>query len=184
MIGFSTRISYAFRCFFSLLFDGVIPQDIAAELGAPTTAATPTTLAESKPKPAEKPAVESFDRAVQMLALLQRDGRLVDFLAEDVSPYPDGQLGAAVRTIHSSCRQVLERYVKLEPVISSDEDQPVTVPAGFDPAAVKLIGNVVGEPPIKGLLRHRGWRVKEVNLPSLPQGAARQIVAPAEVEVP
>jgi len=183
MIGFSTRISYAFRCFFSLVSDGVIPQDIATELAGPQTA-TPAPLPESKPKVAEKPAVESFDRAVQMLALLQRDGRLIDFLAEDVSPYPDGQLGAAVRTIHSSCRQVLDRYLKLEPVISSDEDQPVTVPAGFDPAAVKLVGNVVGEPPIKGLLRHRGWRVKEVNLPSLPQGAARQIVAPAEVEVP
>lgn len=184
MIGFSTRISYAFRCFFSILFGGEIPPEIAAELGAPIQAAKSSSVVELKPKAPEKPAVESFDRAVQMLALLQRDGRLVDFLAEDISPYPDGQLGAAVRTIHSSCRQVLDRYVKLEPVISSEEDQPVTVPAGFDPAAVKLVGNVVGEPPIKGLLRHRGWRVKEVTLPSLPQGSGREIIAPAEVEVP
>lgn len=184
MIGFSTRITYAFRCFVSILFDGEIPKDIAAELSAPAQAVTPASIGESKPKAAEKPAVESFDRAVQMLALLQRDGRLVDFLTEDVSPYPDAQLGAAVRTIHSSCRQVLDRYIKLEPVISSEEDQPVTVPAGFDPASVKLVGNVVGEPPIKGLLRHRGWRVKEVSLPSLPPGAGREIVAPAEVEVP
>jgi hypothetical protein len=180
MIAFSTRISYAFRCFFSLLFDGVIPQDIAAELGTPGQTATRSAVDEVKPKP----VAESSDRAVQMLALLQRDGRLVDFLAEDISPYPDGQLGAAVRTIHSSCRQVLDRYLKLEPVIASDEDQPVTVPTGFDPAAVKLLGNVMGEPPIKGVLRHRGWRVKEVNLPSLPQGTGREIIAPAEVEVP
>jgi len=118
-----------------------------------------------------------------MLALLQRDGRLIDFLEEDVSSYPDGQLGAAVRTIHSSCRQVLERYVKLEPVLSSEEDRPVTVPAAFDPAAIKLIGNVTGQPPIRGLLRHRGWRVSLITLPTLPQGSGRTIVAPAEVEV-
>jgi hypothetical protein len=185
MIGFSTRLSYAFRCFLSLLSSGEIPQDIARELGLSTSDnrvnAAPATL---KPKVSEKSPAESPDRAIQMLALLQRDGRLVDFLFEDVSPYPDAQLGAAVRTIHTSCRQVVDRYLKLEPVISSDEDQPVTVPAGFDPAAVKLIGNVTGQPPIKGLLRHRGWRVTEANLPSLLQGAGREIVAPAEVEIP
>ena len=176
MIGFSTRLSFAFRCFFSLLFQGEIPQDVLQALGVskPTAPAKPV---------GDKPSPESLDRAVQMLALFQRDGRLVDFLTEDVSPYPDGQLGAAVRSIHASCRQVLDRYLKLEPVLSSEEDQPVTVPAGFDPAAIKLIGNVSGEPPLRGLLRHRGWRVTAVNLPSLPQGAGRAIVAPAEVEI-
>jgi hypothetical protein len=118
-----------------------------------------------------------------MLALFQRDGRLVDFLTEDVSGYPDGQLGAAVRSIHGSCRQVLERYLKLEPILDSEEDQPVTVPPGFDPAAIKLVGNVTVEPPIRGLLRHRGWRVTGLTLPTLPPGSGRTIVAPAEVEV-
>jgi len=170
------KISYAFRCFFSLLFRGEIPPDILQALGIFRPAAQPKTVA-------AQPSSESLDRAVQMLALLQRDGRLVDFLAEDVSPYPDGQLGAAVRSIHTSCRQVLDRYLKLEPIISSEEDQPVTVPAGFDPAAIKLIGNVTGEPPIRGLLRHRGWRVREINLPSLAEGSGRAIMAPAEVEI-
>ena len=176
MIGFSTRLSFAFRCFFSLLFQGEIAQDVLQTLGV-SKAAPAKTLG-------DKPSPESLDRAVQMLALFQRDGRLVDFLTEDVSPYPDGQLGAAVRSIHTSCRQVLDRYLKLEPVLSSEEDQPVTVPVGFDPAAIKLVGNVAGEPPLRGLLRHRGWRVTEVNLPSLPQGTGRAIVAPAEVEIP
>jgi|SRR5215471_16210926 hypothetical protein len=184
MIGFSTRLSLAFRCFFSLVFQGEIPQDISqtvekakADTTAKATSAAPTIGG-------DKASPESLDRAVQMLALLQRDGRLVDFLHEDVSAYPDGQLGAAVRSIHSSCSQVLERYIKLEPVISSEEDQPVTVPMGFDPAAIKLLGNVSGEPPIRGLLRHRGWRVTAVTLPSLPQDSGKAIVAPAEVEVP
>jgi hypothetical protein len=176
MIGFSSRLSFAFRCFFSLLFRGEIPQDVLRELGISKAAAPAKTAG-------DKPAPESLDRAVQMLALFQRDGRLVDFLTEDVSPYPDGQLGAAVRSIHASCRQVLDRYMKLQPVLASEEDQPVTVPAGFDTAAIKLVGNVAGEPPLRGLLRHRGWRVTEVNLPSLPQGTGRAIVAPAEVEI-
>lgn len=176
MIGFSTRLSFAFRCFFSLLFEGSIPKDVLQAVGDLTVSAPP--------KPINgKPSPESLDRAVQILALFQRDGRLVDFLTEDVSPYPDGQLGAAVRSIHASCRQVLDQYLKLEPIIASDEDQPVTVPAGFDPAAIKLVGNVTGAPPIRGLLRHRGWRVTEVALPALPQGSGRTIVAPAEVEV-
>jgi hypothetical protein len=119
-----------------------------------------------------------------MLALLQRDGRLIDFLAEDVASYPDAQLGAAVRTVHESCRQVLERYVKLEPIIAADEDQPVTVQAGFDPTSIKLVGNVTSQTPAKGLLRHPGWRAVEVNLPSLPEGPGRSVVAPAEVEIP
>jgi hypothetical protein len=187
MIEFSTRLSFAFRCFFSLLFQGRIPQDILQALGgaraeAATGTKTKATFAAPEVR-GKAPTAESLDRAVQMLALLQRDGRLVDFLEEDVSSYPDGQLGAAVRRIHTSCRQVLERYIKLEPILSSEEDQPVTVQAGFDPAAIKLVGNVTGEPPIRGLLRHRGWRVTEVTLPSLPQGSGRAIVAPAEVEV-
>ena len=189
MIGFSTRLSFAFRCFFSLVFQGKIPQDIpqALEQAKPEVVRLATAAAATFAAPkvgGDKPTLESLEPAVQMLALLQRDGRLVDFLEEDVSPYPDGQLGAAVRSIHSSCRQVLERYIKLEPIISSEEDQPVTVPVGFDPAAIKLVGNVTGEPPIRGLLRHRGWRVTEVNLPSMPQGSGRAIVAPAEVELP
>lgn len=188
MIAFSTRLSFAFRCFFSLLLQGRIPQDILQALGwAKAEAATATTRKTTFAAPqvgGKAPTAESLDRAVQMLALLQRDGRLVDFLEEDVSSYPDGQLGAAVRSIHTSCRQVLERYIKLEPILSFEEDQPVTVPVGFDPVAIKLVGNVTGEPPIRGLLRHRGWRVTEVTLPSLPQSSGRAIVAPAEVEVP
>src|SRR5450755_727481 len=128
MIGFSTRLSFAFRCFFSLLFQGEIPQDILETLGVSKSPAAKTL--------GDKPSPESLDRAVQMLALFQRDGRLVDFLTEDVSPYQEGQLGAAVRSIPTSCRQVLGRYFNLETVLSSEENQPVTVPIGFDPAAI------------------------------------------------
>ena len=185
-MNFWERVVLAFRCFFSILFHAEIPGDIADKLvqpAVPIAQAAATAPPVSRLKEAEPPPQESFDRAVQMLALLQRDGRLIDFLAENISPYPDVQLGAAVRSIHETCRQVLDNYVKLEPILNSEEDQPVSVQAGFDPAAIKLIGNVTGELPVRGLLRHKGWRVKEVNLPPLPQGAGRMVIAPAEVEL-
>lgn len=184
MNGFWTRTVFAFRCFFSILFQAEIPDDIAQKMFKPIGSvgqgpAPPV----SRLKEAERPAPETFDRAVQILALLQRDGRLIDFLAENISAYPDTQLGAAVRTIHETCRQVLDRYVRLEPIVNSAEDQVVTLQTGFDPAAIKLIGNVTGQPPVQGVLRHKGWRVREVNLPALPQGAGRMVVAPAEIEL-
>ena len=117
MIAFSTRVSYAVRCFFAILSKGEIPQDIAGELITSSSASPAKAAARAA---TDKVSDDSVDRAVQVLALFQRDGRLVDFLAEDVSPYPDSQLGAAVRTIHDSCREVLERYVRLEPVISGE----------------------------------------------------------------
>jgi hypothetical protein len=182
MTGLGKRISDASRCFFSILLHGRIPQSLALEL-VTAPAVLVATARTSKPGAEEVGEKASFDRAVQMLALLQRDGRLIDFLAEDVAPYPDTQLGAAARSVHESCRQVLERYIKLEPIIASDEDHPVTVEAGFDPASIKVIGNVTGRPPLRGLLRHRGWRATEVSLPSLPEGLGRSVVAPAEVEI-
>jgi hypothetical protein len=190
MIGFWERVVFAFRCSLSILFSSTIPDDIALKLLKPAAPVqqvpVPVAAASaiSRLKEAERSTADTFDRAVQMLALLQRDGRLVDFLSEDISAYPDVQLGAAVRSIHEACRQVLDQYVKLEPILNSEEDQPVTVEAGFDLSAIKLIGNVAGEPPVRGLLRHKGWRVKEVNMPPLPQAAGRLVIAPAEVELP
>jgi len=182
MIGFGKRLSYATRCFFSVLSRGEVPEDIAPEVVRSEPAP------EAKPLPAERvevrPVEESPDRAVQLLALLQREGRLVDFFSEDIAPYQDAQIGAAVRELHAGCRKALEQYVTLEPVIDGEEDRAVTVEEGFDPAAVKLVGNVTGRPPLRGLLRHRGWRVANVNLPALPPtGPGRKVVAPAEVEI-
>ncbi len=208
MIGFGKRVSYAFRCFFSIVSSGEVPDDIAPEVvktpqqqvtagreavprqagvtdsaAAPLSTATVTTdITNAATKTV--PVAESSDRAVQVLALLQRDGRLIDFFNEDITPYQDAQIGAAVRELHANCRQVLDHYLKLEPIIAGDEDQPVTVEDDFDPAAIKLIGNVVGKPPLRGLLRHRGWRVAKIDLPPLQaEGAGRAVIAPAEVEI-
>src|SRR5215210_6042962 len=123
MIGFGQRVSYAFRSFFKILSSGELPRDVAGELVKPSAsetepAKTPATQVESSFElPIEKPP-DSTDRAVQMLAILQRDGRLIDFFTEDIAPYSDAQIGAAVRELQQSCKQSLERYVQLAPVIA------------------------------------------------------------------
>jgi hypothetical protein len=120
-----------------------------------------------------------------MLSILQRQGRLVDFLYEDLSLYDDSQIGAAVRNIHQGCKEVLDEYVKLEPIFAEEEGTEVAVPAGFDARAIRLTGNLAGEdPPFRGILRHRGWCVAHVQLPpSTMKEEEDWILAAAEVEI-
>jgi len=139
------------------------------------------TAAPGGEQPAE-PAEPEHASALRLLALLQEEGRLIDFLTEDVGPYSDEQVGAATRSIHESCAKALRDAVALEPILTGEEDTDVTVEAGFDPAAVRLTGNVSGEPPFNGVLRHTGWRVTAVNLPARA-GVDPHVVAAAEVEI-
>lgn len=121
---------------------------------------------------------------LRILAVLQRDGRLVDFLLEDIDSYGDAQVGAAVRDIHRGCRKALREYLTVEPVLQGEEGSGVTVPNGFDPATIRLIGNVAGSPPFKGVIKHHGWRVKSSQLPVVPGARDHTaVLAPAEVEV-
>ena len=133
MISYGRRLTFAFRTFFSILVHGRIPDDVAAEL-VKREAATPA--------PAMPPA-PSGDRAVQLLSILQRDGRLIDFLMEDLTAYADAQIGAAARDVHGGCRQALDRYFTLVPVVDEDEGRPITVEPGADPARIKVMGNAL-----------------------------------------
>lgn len=127
---------------------------------------------------------ENQRRALHLLSLLQREGRLVDFLEENLSAYADDQIGAAVRNIQENCQKALKKYLDLKPVIDQEEGEEATVAKGFDASAIKLTGNVSGEPPFKGALEHRGWRVGSFNLPTLSDSHDPSIIAPAEVEIP
>jgi Domain of unknown function (DUF2760) len=176
MGGVWTRLKLAFAAFFTILFQGRLP---AALQGA--RSAEPA--ASASPGPPAPPVIDQSDRAIQMLALLQRDGRLIDFLMEDLGTYADAQIGAAVRDVHAGCRGVLTRYVALEPILSGTEGAQTSVSQDVDPAAVRLVGNVTGRPPFPGTLLHRGWRATKIELPPLGAPAGRRIVAQAEVEV-
>jgi hypothetical protein len=194
MTPFFTRLKFAIKTFFAILFRDHVPHDVAAALmttsptASATAAAAPPVSAPVAPAGARAAAVktamprEENTAATQMLALLQRDGRLIDFLMEDITPYADAQIGAAVRSVHAGCRQALERYVSLAPAFDAQEGTRVTVDHGADAARIKLIGNVSGEPPFTGVLHHRGWVVDRMELPPLA-AAGRQVIAPAEIEV-
>ena len=133
----------------------------------------------------EKREKDLSDRRLflHLFSLMQREGRLMDFLNEDLDGYDDAQIGSAVRSIHAGCRQLVEEYLNPEPVMDRHEGAVVEVPVDFDPGVIKLMGNVVGEPPFNGILRHKGWRVGKMNLPTLSGSQNAEIIAPAEVEV-
>jgi len=138
-----------------------------------------------QPAPREKKISVQDDRrrALHLLCLLQREGRLVDFLTEDLGPYDDAQIGATARSIQENCQKSLNKYLALKAVIDQEEGEAVTIQAGFDANAIKLTGKVAGEPPFEGILEHCGWRVTNFALPALSGSQNPSIVAPAEVEI-
>ena len=127
--------------------------------------------------------VATDSAALQLLGLMQREARFVDFIQEDVAPYTDAEIGAAARVVHEGCRKVLREHFTLSPVRSEAEGSRITLQAGFDAAAVRLTGNVVGQPPFTGTLSHRGWLVTQVRLPQLTDIQAAKVIAQAEVEL-
>jgi hypothetical protein len=171
------RIWLAIRSFFSILFHGSLPEDAIGTLGLARRGAPKPQAASSAPA-----APRASDGALQMLSILQRDSRLIDFIMEDVAAYSDDQVGAAVRGLHDQARESLVRYVKLEPVIDGVEGT-FTEPASSDPTAVKFVGNVPAGKPSGGLLRHKGWRAAKIDLPPLNAKQDSTIIAPAEIEI-
>lgn len=137
------------------------------------------------PKGAEREKGDVAERRLflHLFAMMQQEGRLMDFLAEDLDRYEDAQIGSAVRAIHANCLRVVREYLDPRPIMAQAEGEPVTVAAEFDPGAVKLTGKVVGEPPFSGILRHKGWRVGRLRLPKLSGRQNAEIIAPAEVEI-
>lgn len=181
-----SRISLAFGSFFAIISDGQFAAQVQAlRAGKPMKEAfEPTAPAPVAPKPAAAALREAPpDAALQLLGLLQREARFVDFIQEDVAAYADADIGAAVRVVHEGCRKVLRDNFTISPVRDEAEGSRITLPAGFDAAAIRITGNVVGQPPFHGSLTHRGWRVDETRLPKLASGHELRIVAPAEVEL-
>lgn len=199
-----SRLFLAFLCFLRILFGRKLPPEAMKFLPEPTTPAPegkalppaagkpapegkPEPARPAAPPPEERPRVSAAqqhrDGALAFLALLQREGRLVDFLLEPLDGFSDADIGAAARDVHRGCRKVLEQHLSLEPVMPGSEEARVAVPTGFDPAEIRLIGEAKGEPPFRGTLRHHGWRVVDARLPALADSVDRTVIAPAEVEL-
>jgi hypothetical protein len=199
-LGFFQRLVLAFVAFFYVLANRGFATRVRElrererrgaltnQRTGPPSSPAPEAARPAQPPPAARkevamvPARPPGAEALHLLSLLQRDGRLVDFLAEDLTGFSDSEIGAAARTVHEGCKKVVGTYLTLEPVLREAEGASVAVPPGFDPAAVRLTGNVVGDPPFRGTVRHHGWRAAELRIPEPPPGDGR-VVAPAEVEL-
>lgn len=186
---FVARLVYAWVCFFRVLFDGAFAARVrtvehGGELGSgapPPQRDEPEELPRASPIVEEERAPDSS--ALQLLAMLQREGRLVDFLQQDVAGFSDKEIGEVARVVHEGCRKALRGHVTIEPVRAEDEGARVTIPKGFDASEVKLTGDVKGQAPYAGTLRHKGWRAAEVKLPEVMKGHDPKVIAPAEVEL-
>ena len=176
------RFSVAFRAFFRALSDAAIADRIETVLDEGESARP--ALPGPSPKVAPQPAKPRRSEAITLLATLQREARLVDFLKETLAEYSDAQIGAAVRDIHRDAAAAIERMFALEVAIDGEEGQAVEVPAGFDAGCYRLTGNVTGEPPFQGTVVHHGWRATKCELPAWSgDTSAADIVTPAEVEL-
>ena len=197
---FLSRVAIAIGSFFAILANARLAGDIhRLRTGEPLAADVPPSevrvevpvekIIETRVEvPVEKIVerrveVATDTAALQLLGLLQREARFVDFIQEDVAPYSDAEIGAAARVVHGGCRKLLAEHFTLAPVRAEAEVSRVTLAAGFDAAAVRLTGNVVGQAPFTGTLSHRGWQVTQVRLPQLTDARAAAIIAQAEVEL-
>jgi hypothetical protein len=173
--GFFARLGLAFK----VLGDAALAQKVDDLINKPAIVAPKPVEAAPKPPPPER----THASGLFVLSVLQQDGRLIDFLQQDVAAFSDEEVGGAARVIHTGCRKALERLISVAPVLKDAEGSPVTVPAGFDSNRIRLTGNVAGQPPYKGSLKHHGWTATEVKFPTLSDAIDYRVLAPAEVEL-
>jgi len=121
--------------------------------------------------------------ALMLLAMLQRDGRFVDFVQQEVTEFDDEQIGAAARVVHEGCRKALREHFSFLPVRDEQEGDRVVLAEGYEAQANKLVGNLSGKPPYTGTVQHRGWRVETFKLPQEVGQHDATIVAQAEIEL-
>lgn len=197
-LSFTQRLPLALSSLFRILLNGQYAAQVQAldqtSAAAPATPAAPSlapVLAPETPAAPVTPVTPvavvtqaaSVDSALQLLSLLQREARFIDFTQENVANYSDADIGAAARVVHAGCRKVLQEHISLAAIRTEGEGSRVTLNAGFDSHAIRLTGNVVGSAPYTGTLAHAGWRATAVNLPQLAHGMDAHILAAAEVEL-
>lgn len=187
-VSFITRLWLCWVCWFRVLFDGAFAARVLAADGAsdaPELSPRPEPKTAVEPRPVPKPEPQpdgGLDGALALLALLQREGRLLDFLQQDVTTFGDAEVGAAARVVHDGCRRALKAHAEVKSLRSEAEGERISVSAN-EVRDVKLVGNVGGSAPYRGTLRHRGWRIESLRLPARVGEQDARVVAPAEVEL-
>jgi hypothetical protein len=187
-LSFGARLWLALVLPFKVLFDGRFAA-LVAHLDAPAlppAKAPPEPAKEDTAPPAAASAVEAEvdpTPALQLLAILQREGRFIDFVREDMGGFGDAEIGAAARVVQEGCKRALLDYVEVRAIRSESEGAAVRLEAGYDAQRTRVTGNVQGAAPYSGVLAHHGWHVERITLPKLSPGHDARILAPAEVEV-
>ncbi|MDX1963881.1 MAG: DUF2760 domain-containing protein [Pirellulales bacterium] len=199
----------ALRAFFATLFNRALAEQVRAVLDgkpfdgellgvegagtASTTAKRPagTATSTTPPRPAAgasspppRPAASARSDALTLLAALQREGRLLDFLMEDLGSYADAQVGAVARDLHRDCRGVVQRMFGLAPLATEPEGSRIELTAPYDAARYRVLGSAPESGRITGTILHPGWQATRSELPvwsGSPSG--QNILAPTEVEV-
>ncbi len=164
---------------FTLILWGIM-KGLYAKTGAASVEADSQPLEAVDPEVERRTTQRTF---LHIVSALQKEGRLIDFFNEDLSLYDDDQIGAAVRGIHENCVKTLDKYVSCGPVVDTPEGETMTVEAGFNPEEIRLTGNVAGDPPFVGTVRHKGWRAIRTDVPLLSPESNPDVLAPAEVEL-
>lgn len=179
-----SRLWLSWVAWFRVLSDGRYAARVAALANeAPPAEAlpAPVTAPVAPPPPPAASRASAEDGALQLLALLQREGRLVDFVEQDVTTFSDQDVGAAARLVHEGCRRALHAHARVVSVRTEAEGTSLRLEQPSQ--EVKLVGNVAGAAPFRGVLRHRGWKVEELRLPTLIGGHDPKVVAQAELEL-
>jgi hypothetical protein len=179
------RIWWAIKIFFLTLLNRAVAGEVERILlSRQEPQPEPKPLQQPKTATALIPKAPARSEALTLLATLQREARLLDFIMEPLAGYNDAQIGAVARDVHRDCGKVIERLFAPKPAASSPEGAEIEVPAGFDAMRYRLVGNVGASPPLRGKLIHPGWEAARCELPAWSGSAATvRIIAPIEVEV-
>jgi hypothetical protein len=180
-LSFPSRLWLSWVCAFRVLFDGQFAARVAGLRGGEEPQPDELPARIDVPAPALPSQPSASTGALQLLSLLQREGRFVDFVQQDVAGFKDVDIGAAARVVHEGCRRALHNHARVVHVRSEAEGAAVVLERAS--ADVKLVGNVAGAAPFRGVLRHRGWRVEELTLPTLLGSHDPKVVAAAELEL-
>lgn len=177
-----SRIWLSWVTSFRILFDGSFAAKVAVLREGEPLPTEPAALP-AEPREAERvePASDTPRAALQLLALLQREGRFVDFVQQDLTSFNDADIGAAARVVHEGCRRAIRAHARVVSVRNEAEGAALTLERASED--VKLVGNVAGSAPFRGVLRHRGWRIEQLTLPTVVGAHDPELVAPAELEL-
>ena len=176
-MGFFSRLFAAVNAFFSVLGGRELsPGSLPLQKAESTERAGTPAAAASAPS-----VVDDKRRAVQLLGALQREGRLVDFLMDEIDGASDSDIGAAARVVHRGCKKVLDASFELVPLWPGQEGSIVEIEPGYDLGKVDILGGAA-EAPFQATLNHAGWGIRAIRLPNLTDGFSTEVLQKAEIE--